>query len=55
MLTLFVFLRILAILIILLIPGIYVALVTFHQEMIPTELLLAIAASRVPVPFPHYF
>ena len=49
------FLRILAILITLLIPGIYVALVTFHQEMIPTELLLAIAASRVPVPFPTIF
>ena len=49
------FLRILAILITLLIPGIYVALVTFHQEMIPTELLLAIADSRVPVPFPTIF
>lgn len=34
------------------IPAIYVALVTFHQEMIPTPLLLSIAASREGVPFP---
>lgn len=34
------------------VPAIYVALVTFHQEMIPTPLLLSIAASREGVPFP---
>lgn len=34
------------------IPAIYVALTTFHQEMIPTPLLLAISASREGVPFP---
>lgn len=33
-------------------PAIYVALITFHQEMIPTSLLLSIAASREGVPFP---
>lgn len=33
-------------------PAIYVALTTFHQEMIPTPLLLSISASREGVPFP---
>ncbi|ANS74252.1 hypothetical protein AWM70_06365 [Paenibacillus yonginensis] len=33
-------------------PSIYVALSTFHQEMIPTSLLLSIASSREDVPFP---
>ncbi|MFZ5595592.1 MAG: spore germination protein [Bacillota bacterium] len=36
----------------LLFPGIYLAVVLYHQEMIPTELLLAIAGSRERVPFP---
>jgi spore germination protein KA len=34
------------------VPAIYVALVTFHQEMIPTQLLLSISGSRQNVPFP---
>ncbi|WIF95766.1 spore germination protein [Caminicella sporogenes] len=34
------------------IPAIYVALTTFHQEMIPTPLLLSISAAREGVPFP---
>ncbi|MCX7841685.1 MAG: spore germination protein [Clostridia bacterium] len=34
------------------VPAIYVALVTFHQEMIPTPLLLSISAARQGVPFP---
>lgn len=33
-------------------PGIYVAVTTYHHEMIPTDLLMAIAASRERVPFP---
>ena len=33
-------------------PAIYVAATTFHQEMIPTELLIIIAAQRETVPFP---
>ncbi|MGE5528274.1 MAG: spore germination protein [Patescibacteria group bacterium] len=36
----------------LLLPAFYVAVVNYHQEMIPTDLLLAIAASRENVPFP---
>ena len=34
------------------IPAIYLALVTYHQEMLPTQLLLSISASRKGVPFP---
>lgn len=36
----------------LLLPSIYVAITTFHPEMIPTKLLLTITASREVVPFP---
>lgn len=44
--------RILGILLSLLLPGMYIAITNFHQEMIPTDLLLAIEASREKVPFP---
>ncbi|MCL6448850.1 MAG: spore germination protein [Armatimonadetes bacterium] len=33
-------------------PGLYIAVVTHHHEMIPTDLLLAISANRENVPFP---
>ncbi|WP_219836859.1 spore germination protein [Paenibacillus sp. R14(2021)] len=33
-------------------PPLYVAVTTYHQEMIPTNLVLSIAASREAVPFP---
>lgn len=33
-------------------PGLYVSIVTFHQEMLPTSLLLSIASARESVPFP---
>jgi hypothetical protein len=36
----------------LLLPSLYVAVLTFHQEMAPTALLISIAASRELVPFP---
>ena len=32
-------------------PGIYIAICNFHQEMIPTDLLFAIAGTREKVPF----
>ncbi len=35
-----------------LLPGLYVAITNFHQEMIPTELLIAIAKAKENVPFP---
>ncbi|MTI79271.1 MAG: spore germination protein [Firmicutes bacterium] len=34
------------------VPSIYLSLTTYHQEMIPTPLLLSISASREGVPFP---
>ncbi len=34
------------------VPAAYVALITFHQEMIPTPLLISVAAQREGVPFP---
>lgn len=45
-------LRWLAILITLTLPSLYVALTTFHQEMIPVGLALSMAAGREGVPFP---
>lgn len=33
-------------------PALYVSMVQFHQELIPTKLLLSIAAAREGVPFP---
>lgn len=36
----------------LLLPSLYVAVTTFHQEMIPDTFLLSIAAAREMVPFP---
>lgn len=36
------------------VPGIYVALTTFHQEMIPIPLVFSIAGARHAVPFPSY-
>ncbi|CAM4485543.1 spore germination protein KA [Paenibacillus endophyticus] len=33
-------------------PPLYVAVTTFHQEMIPTNLVLSLASSREAVPFP---
>lgn len=45
-------LRILACFITLLLPGLYVAITSFHQEILPTGLLYSILASRENVPFP---
>lgn len=33
-------------------PSLYVAILTYHQEMVPTALLISAAASRETVPFP---
>jgi spore germination protein KA len=35
-------------------PGLYIAVTTFHQEMLPTQLLISIAAQREGVPFPAF-
>ncbi len=46
------FIRIIGIIIALLLPGLYISIINFHQEMIPTNLMYAIEASRENVPFP---
>ncbi len=45
-------LRYIALLISLFGPSVYIASITFHQEMIPTQLLISLAAQREGVPFP---
>ena len=48
-------LRGLALVCALLVPGMYVAITMFHYELIPSELLFAIVASREAIPFPIIF
>lgn len=50
--TLFRLIRVFACIVSILLPGLYIAITTFHHEMIPTELLIAIAKARENVPFP---
>ncbi|MCI9177090.1 MAG: spore germination protein [Clostridia bacterium] len=49
------FLRLIAIFITLFLPAFYVAITCFHQELLPTELLFSLLASRESVPFPIIF
>ena len=49
------FIRLLAFLITLLLPGMYIAVTNFHQELFPTELLFSILVARENVPFPIIF
>jgi spore germination protein KA len=44
--------RVIAILLTLLLPAVYIGVINFHQEMIPTDLMLAMTAAREIVPFP---
>lgn len=46
--------RFLAFFIALLAPSFYIAITTFHQEMLPTNLLISLAAQREGVPFPAF-
>ncbi len=39
----------------LLMPGFYIAITTYHCELIPSELLFAIIAAREAIPFPIFF
>ncbi|MDF2958367.1 MAG: hypothetical protein K0S39_102 [Paenibacillus sp.] len=50
--TLIRWLRYVFVVISLLLPSLYVAVSTFHHEMVPTNLLLSMASSREHVPFP---
>ncbi|MWC28694.1 spore germination protein [Paenibacillus sp. MMS18-CY102] len=47
-------LRYIAYIISLLGPSLYIAAITFHQEMIPTPLLISLVAQREGVPFPAF-
>lgn len=46
------FIRVLSFLIAILAPALYVAITTYHQELIPTQLLFSMAVGRTNVPFP---
>jgi spore germination protein KA len=46
------FLRFVAAALTLMVPSLYIAVTTFHQEIIPTPLLISIASQREGVPFP---
>ena len=48
-------LRMIAFFIALLGPSLYIAITTFHHEMLPTALMISIAAGREGVPFPAFF
>lgn len=48
-------LRYLAFLVALLLPSFYVAVTTYHQEMIPTPLLVSFVTTRASLPFPAVF
>ena len=49
------FLRMIAMFITLFTPAIYIAITNYHEEMLSTDLLLAIAGAREMVPFPAIF
>jgi spore germination protein len=46
------FIRYLFLVVALLFPSIYIAVTTFHHELLPTNLIFSVAASREKVPFP---
>lgn len=46
------FLRFLCFFLTILVPGVFVSLVSYHWELLPTDLALSIASARVGVPFP---
>lgn len=52
--TLLRLIRFLAFIILLLAQAAYIALTTYHQEMIPTTLVISLAAQRERVPFPAF-
>jgi len=52
--TLIRLIRVLSMVLSLLLPSLYVAVTTFHQELLPTPLILNIAAQREGIPFPAF-
>lgn len=47
--------RVIAAILTLLLPGVYIAITSFHQEILPTELLFSMLSARENVPFPIIF
>ncbi|MFD2444552.1 spore germination protein [Bacillus sp. CGMCC 1.16607] len=47
--------RYMAFMVSLLLPGLYVSIISFHHELLPTDLLISIQAQREGVPFPAVF
>lgn len=45
-------LRYIFVLIAIFLPGLYIAVTTYHQDMLPSTLILSIAAAREAIPFP---
>ncbi|MED1793443.1 spore germination protein [Brevibacillus nitrificans] len=52
--TLLRWLRILSFLLAVFTPGLYISIVSFNQELLPTPLLISLAAQREGVPFPAF-
>ncbi|MBD0381447.1 spore germination protein [Paenibacillus sedimenti] len=52
--TLLRFLRYVCFFISLLAPSLYIAITTFHQELLPSSLLISLAAQREGIPFPAF-
>ncbi len=52
--TLLTMLRYISMMLTLVLPGFYIAVTTFHPEMIPTDLTISIAQSKEGVPFPVF-
>jgi len=48
------FIRFVSVITTLILPGFYISVTTFHQEMIPTELAMSIIISKEGVPLPTY-
>ncbi|WP_068778863.1 spore germination protein [Paenibacillus sp. GM2] len=44
--------RLFFLLVALLLPGLYIAVTTYHQDMLPSSLILSIATAREAIPFP---
>jgi len=47
-------LRLISFFISMLLPSLYIAITTFHRDMLPTSLLISLAAQREGVPFPAF-
>lgn len=46
--------RFIAFIVSMLLPSLYIAITTFHQEIVPTTLLISLAAQREGIPFPAF-